>query len=839
MKRCIISKKGSTLLMVILILSIITTLGVAILGATTMGYAFKVNRNRQMTAMYIAESGLDEAYAYLGEEVENAVSYSRTTYVEEQARLNNTYLAGLSETEYSDAIQNYYKAGFKKYFNDNEAAIISNLTSSKLVAASANGPIGSGNERIVLITASVPPGGQFSDVIDVMRINFSSQATSIGFNGESDGGKQSVTVQLELRIPPYDMPLNRKVKTFEIVRNALWDKAVVSGGDVYVFGNNVQIDGNLYAQGTWNMEKEKIGGVVVGGEDAYTTGTTESRLGKLSVTGDVVTGQYLQTRYSRAGSESLIDISGDAVANSISTQFGEDELNKGSSITVSGDAYIFDDTEINAEASQITIHGNYFGFSPGTGTDHSQSSSLLVNQDDIQGDNGSKLTINGNGGEVTLLKGRTVDEGIYLAGVVYVDQDSTFSYVNNTLTPANGSVQVLSNGMARYDPGISPPASVDFDVRIDTYGDITTKTVTLSTNGDKTVYKNLKDEYQTGDSVSVLGNYLGYNRPVTTPGAEFIYRNLTADKFDRIGSLDLVARTSSGDAMLVADKAKYIGYVYQQEPSDFNLGQPGTPGVGNISIDPLKVVYSLGRYITKAVEYLYDKNGTVGSSLVYMGWNYAHQVNLMGDPQLEDYDNAELADMLPVNSWLTTGWTTANINTSTTTANYYAHGVDDSPLILWGNGANLTPLTALLPSAITLESKPEGIVLSKGNIYVVGQVNMKGLLFSEGDIYFLDDQMKRIENQPLGSPEAPFVSTTNTITLKVFNDLYFKPDASGIGHLFKSVPHSSPADYAWNRKVTSRVTYRDIYVGQASENLNFTGSMERVLRFVDWHWNRH
>lgn len=841
-------RRGSTMVMVILTMTIIVTLGVAILSATTMGYNYKVYQNRQKTALYIAESGLEEAYAYLGEEVENAVNYSRNVYVLAQVAINQDTLVGLSDDDYDDQIAAYYEEGYKAYFIQNQGTIISNLTTSNLLGPQATGGVsGQNGERIVQITASIPAGGQYSDVNDVLLIDFTSRSTLMDLHGNLSSGGQTVRVRAALGIPDYDVPLSRKSQSVDLVRNALWDKAVVAGGNVYAYGDNVQVNGNLYARGRWDMEKEKIGGIIAGGEEALTTGTSQSVTGYLRVTGDAVTGQYLQTRYSRAGNPSRIQVDRDAVANSISTQIGEDELNEGSTIMVNGDAHIFDDTEINAATSQITISGNYFGFSSGTGTDHRESSSLLVNTDDIRRNTGSRLTVGGNGGDVTI-KGITVPQGIYLSGTVYVDQESTYSYVDASLDTGNGSVLVLSNGMARYTPSSDPPpGSVSFEVDVDTYGTVERMAVNMTTNGLNPVYKSLKQEYQTGESVSVVGNYVGYTQKVTSwlpgdPAADVTeYHNISDANMTKLGPLNMVTTGNTGVKMQVQDKAKYAGYVYRQYPTIYNLGENDVTGAGNIIINTANVIYSLGRYITGVPNFLYDRfveNGDTINARTVLQKHYAHQINLLGDPQLLDYTANQQSTVAPVSGWLSDSWSTANINTSTTTANYYARGIDASPLILRGTGANTTALEARLSGETIVEAKAEGIILSKGDIYVAGRVLMDGLLMSEGDIYFLDDELKIISNTELGSPEADFVSTTNVLVDKVFDDLFFFRDAAGIGNLFRQAPLTAP-NYSWTRMVSRRTELRDVYAGPEGENLNFAGSLESILRFRDWQWERH
>ena len=67
------SNQGSVLISVLVIFAVLSTLGMALLGLSTLNYKMKLVTQRQKNAFYLAESALEEAYALILKEVETTI----------------------------------------------------------------------------------------------------------------------------------------------------------------------------------------------------------------------------------------------------------------------------------------------------------------------------------------------------------------------------------------------------------------------------------------------------------------------------------------------------------------------------------------------------------------------------------------------------------------------------------------------------------------------------------------------------------------------------------------------------------------------------------------------
>ncbi len=202
----------------------------------------------------------------------------------------------------------------------------------------------------------------------------------------SSYGKKAVAVR-EFTIPIYTrFTLNGAVYT-------LGDLLITSGkpiasdystirGDVFVFGTGLDK--------TNRMQQYYTGGVcsthdsILHVENGSIITRNLVRAGTFDDSDpDPVTG----------GNSSSIIVDEDVVAQGIQV-FGTND-----NIVVIGDAYTFDDVEMNGADSIIAINGNYFGLNPGDGRFHDNSSAIqnvspmYVNTQEYQE---SRIAINGN-----------------------------------------------------------------------------------------------------------------------------------------------------------------------------------------------------------------------------------------------------------------------------------------------------------------------------------------------------------------------------------------------------------------------------------------------------------
>lgn len=150
-----------------------------------------------------------------------------------------------------------------------------------------------------------------------------------------------------------------------------------TGGASNSFGVNATITGDVFVHGTF-PEKTLIPKIY------YYGGIFAKREAGLTINGHAIVRSNIRTGRYHLNSEddmrgvgdydgSEIRILGDAIAQGI-TPFG---ANTG--IIVGGDAYTFDDVEINGANSVVAINGSYFGLQDGNLNDHHDNSSSIVN----------------------------------------------------------------------------------------------------------------------------------------------------------------------------------------------------------------------------------------------------------------------------------------------------------------------------------------------------------------------------------------------------------------------------------------------------------------------------
>ena len=201
----------------------------------------------------------------------------------------------------------------------------------------------------------------------------------------SSYGKKAVAVK-KFDIPVYTrFTLNGAIYT-------LGDLLITSGkpiatdvstihGDVFVFGTGLDKTNRM--------------------QQYYTGGVCSTRDSILHVEGSIFTRNLVRAGTFddsdpdpvTGGNSSNIIVDGDVVAQGIQV-FGTND-----NIVVIGDAFTFDDVEMNGADSIIAINGNYFGLNPGDGSRH-DTSSAMVNMAPVYGTaqqyQESRIVVNGN-----------------------------------------------------------------------------------------------------------------------------------------------------------------------------------------------------------------------------------------------------------------------------------------------------------------------------------------------------------------------------------------------------------------------------------------------------------
>lgn len=783
------SKEGSTLAYLMFIIAILMMLGIAILTTTYGSYMLKINEAHSQTALYVNEAGLNEAYSYLGEEIENAAAYSKNVYIPAQL-LNHPEIntQTLDEASYKAAIDGFFKKGYKSYFIMNE-----DLIKERLEVELINRPtIQYGNNGEVISSISARFLNNFSESVNNLQIEFTINVTKTDEYQQPTAATSGIRAVLDVGVPAYETPIAKQAAV--IKKNALLDHALAANGNLYVSGGKVTIEGNGTFLGHDGRNEIQVpgesGGVIVGGqpvlwdEDLDAIGPIDlseqsgAWNGELEVTGNLATQKYLRIAKSTELNPSTIHIEGNFHGNSIAVQ---GETNAGATIDIDGYASVFDDTEIESPKTTFNVDGSYYGFSTGssggTGVSvHDNSSSIVINNSDFakSGDT-STITIRGQSGlsfpasAVTGVAPLPPDNGTYLAGTIYADEGKNF-VLKASDGPVNGFVTVLANGTYLYKRLAGMTGAIVDSFKVDIYyeGDfVETKTVALSLDAaENKRFGYVQNSYQTGDSISVVGNYLAYSKvldstnPVNngTDPVDSTYLDLDElIHFETFEPLFLVnKKKDSVDAtqavnMNYADKEKYSYFSQRQDSSDLNLG--------NSKIDLGVVVYSTGTVLgPSGMSHSVGDLSAQSLVLGYLADEYQYRTGHFGDPQHRDYidDQANLVSG-GVEAWLRTG--SPNIMSDTDNELFYIQpDTDKKSIILKGLGDNalydslIAQLGADNYVTMNCGADVKGMVVSNKDIFVLGKVNYEGLLVAKGSIYCIGNEVKTFKNTNTSNP---------------------------------------------------------------------------------------
>lgn len=721
------SKRASTLATTIIVISVISILGVAILSLAVMNYKARVFDKQQKANFYLAESGTEETYAKLIDIMNAAID------------LGNQCIQDFSSNSFSDTYREYfdaeqfelYKFGFAAFLEGEKSKVLRGEISSYIdenlaVKDQAVQELfdsmfkavykGYANENIpgaldISTYKSIPDLNRFELVSNLKPFVLSEaegsdtydiDITSITYNQDKDTEDLSkykskeINIKLQLKVPSYGDNYSSVRKAASINENPLWSKALAADKAIIVRGNaaDVSVNGDVYAYGVkpegYEAGKNPLNysGIILDSEG------TVSDKSRLVINGNAVTDSYIMP----TSSNSLINIKGSVFCNSLAIP----ETVSSAVIEVTGNegVYAADDIELNGTRSAINIEGSFYGFEDGE-TGHDKSSSIVINSSDIDLAEGSKLKISGE---------------VFLAGTVYINTDSPVPEEKGYQT--GDSVAIRKSGNID-NPDLSNYMSYSEDYAL----------------RDEEGKMEEEDKKFLKESIEFLNYpplYLAYN-----------FLQLA----DQQGESFFKARTRSRYA--------YLFYKYKDEASitnpDFKLNLDQSD---NIDIDYSKVIYSLGNIVSKGTMYqqrlisdpLYDN----------YRYNYKNRYNFYVNKLATVYKHAPNAGYDDVKLGIEDYVSFANFDNLDQTVQKYKELVfvhdDGKPLLIRGRMGDIP--AALTGEAGTdyyikdlgIDNELKGIVVTKGDVYVTGEVNYYGTLITTGNIYILDGNKKTFNN---------------------------------------------------------------------------------------------
>ncbi|HWQ72644.1 MAG TPA: hypothetical protein VN370_10030 [Desulfitobacteriaceae bacterium] len=548
LRRYLKLNQGMTMGMVLIIMSVLSILGIAILSLSVSAYRVQISDRNVKTTFYVADSTLDQTYSLIGKQIKKAIEAGNQAvnkevqkeiekekiynfqhpdkpvykWLKSDGTLNEDYLREqlkipdipdipdfikIMQTAYVDNLNEYYDP--TKYSDDDELYSPADYT-----AISGDVP------ESVRIDGKIIP----FDVVDLPGTRMTIPLI-FKVKNESTQVIQQVKAKLNISVPQKILGYQSVSNTVNLQDQPLWRTALVSYQNIDLAGPSINVKGDIFAAGTIPQDPQKLknlslfGGITAGKSAADPVDGTEVR-----IAGNAYSYANVQVNSNNTALYVQKSVYSDNIVIQSGTVDSRIEIGEiGENGKVDEYAYTKDDIEINGIKSILLIKGHYNGYSGGE-AGHDQSSSIVINSPDINVNNGSKVRIVGDS---------------FLAGVVYInsnDQDDS----NDPNDP--------------NDPN-----------------------------------------YQTGESVSVNDNYRAYG--YLPEGDENKYT------FRKVGkSLILIDQLKETlNYLNIFDKAEHFYKVYKNTTDFLNTGY-GT-GDDDSSISLGGNVFSLGGYISNGEIY--------------------------------------------------------------------------------------------------------------------------------------------------------------------------------------------------------------------------------------------
>ena len=763
------SKVGSTLIMVLMTFSILSILGLALLSFSVINIKLKIIDKNQKISLYLAEAGLEEAYAKVEKiitiaidkgiknvetELVNFIAIERAKNKETRASrgyIRSDASVNMDKIKTDGLLDKWFRKGYAEKFNEKENSNNLYIIERKLEEDYTTVDSNLDNKKPVInvsIKKTFDTDNLDSD--SKFEIILSSKFTHKNIS-------RNIQSMFAISIPPYDAPYS--VENVVLKENVLWTKALISDKDIVVKGKNVTINGDIYAYGTNDSDNEKTShGIIVGQIDNST-----NIPGNLTVNGNVTTNAYLTTR----AKDSNINISnGEVFCHSLTiaeldnenNENGLDVHNENCNITINGNVNTKDDIKLNGEHSKIEINGNYYGFSEGL-EGYDKSSSIIINSDDTKevSANKSKIIISGSGKP----KSYYADSiGNYIAGTVYVNLAT--NYQSGESISVKGNYKTYTKDIKTLNI-LNDTSANPFEITLQDLSSSLKRKLGLLDNDGK-----LKSgiTYPIANPFRATNVDFEYNDPI-----------FLANKFKNINNMPNIIPLNA------SEKADYFFQAYKEDKSDTANANDPLINLGDETIDVRNIKASTGVYLAKDIGSLNNdlqRQTFVSTELrdfyTRINKEFNYYVNVYGDAQenmnLDGNSNTSKAS-------ISQGYFQfkSNIKEYSNEELTYVNNSQNNLYIVGPQGADI--VSNANNDVFKLNSKKvSGIIVTNGDVHLLGNIDYNGTIITTGNIYFEDDNKKIITNN--------YKTTTNIennyILSKVVEDL--NNDGTQVGDMF-------------------------------------------------------
>jgi len=706
-----LKKKGSSLVAVLVICSIILVVASTMIGVATSNVRMRMNESKKLQNLYKADSGLEIVNSIILKDSEAAIVYAQEktqSYTE-----TNRYIANADDEEVYNNLNKEFKAQFIKALisgvtvtNDNNYTTEQDLmtqynnitpdTSTDetiTITQNAANPISRllvslKNYRYITTLEDVDScyknafGTGERPTIRLLSIKYNDIEKTIKFTVRSSfscsetsttklPNKKVIETTFKITAPEYADIINRSNSSRTLTIQSPYSNVITVDGNLNV-NNNLTLTGNAWVKGDANTaasENQSIvfskynGGIKLASGKSFTTNSA---------------GEHYPGNIYTAGTFSLVNSSNVSLSGNLysgNTYIGPSSTNDSSSRdnTMSlGDMITYNDLGINSLSSTITMN-NYYGIN-GETTDSNNGGKNNASK------RSSCIIINNYN---TIRSALNISNDAYIAGVAYIN-----------------------TGDENSDNG----------------------------------------EYETGESIAVRGNYKAYQEALTKIG-----ENKITPGFEYYNPAKLL-ETINGEKATVQDKRDYFNEYYRN-----NVFKDGNVTIGGH-------VYSTGAIVTtdkKNAEELDAQDLNVRNARRAYALNVLSMNSNLNDSQLDDVYNNGIVTKTVKGSDTTTAVVNfgamnpgVEVHKSAPNANLvnslnncvYVLGNDENSTIVISRGrisvdGHTEPVdsSTICPQCFNFnqengEDIVNAVIITNGNVKIEDGVNFNGCIIAGGNV---------------------------------------------------------------------------------------------------------
>ena len=416
-------KKGSTFVIVIVVMAIIFTTGTAVLALTVNNYKVGINESKRLENLYKADSGLDIVENIIVNTSQEAIKYADN---EVKSKLMN------SESYISkDEINNIFKKEFYNFLTlkvkdinikettkiistEKETILEYLILNKQLIEATSKD-----NNRFTFETKDLnlqeenykleiaeKVNSINENIEEIQNITISINSTFESTEGEFKN-ERNVSKKYTIEAPEY----SSDIKTINIYP-VFDEKAITADGNMNIENSNINIVGNIWIKG--EDKNSNINSSFIYGK--YNNGIKLNN-SNLTINGDI----YSNNTVSLANNNK-VTVNGDIYARNVyvgKENYGgvsiNNKLNLSKDLVVNNDLAINTSESDTSNNSTINIEGNFYGINDKT--DDSKISGSYENDKNIKRVLQSSSIIKNNYDNSTL----NIEKDAYILGVAYLD----------------------------------------------------------------------------------------------------------------------------------------------------------------------------------------------------------------------------------------------------------------------------------------------------------------------------------------------------------------------------------------------------------------------------------